>query len=584
MRRKRKFYLNRLIALTVAFLYGVILLLLLIMDIYLIRMEQEGRLVKEQEVLNSYVLNADKRLDRISTILYDIYENDEDFTYLQKTHDELSEFQAAYELSIIMRSRCQVEKALSACSLFYHDLKQTMYKMDADAMPSRDLRTLNETMMKRLDGDVQRERYSLVINGIVYLVVRYQKEGAAICGVHSFYGIEKELQEMSEQPVQVVLLEKGQVLAGDGTIGEIEPEQFRDRLGGYYFEASKGCHLFGRKISGTDLWILTVYKAGFLDNISLRTSLLILLTIFSMGVALLLYRVLRREIVIPLRQTTEIMENIRKDGPKEIPMIESRFRELTDTRETLAEMVQALEKQKIMIYEEKAERQRVQLQYFAMQLKPHFYLNSLKTLDALIFEGEPQKAHDLILDLSACLRYLLNTEQDLVTLGQEMEFTRKYIDMQKYISSREISYEEFCDESLYFFEVPRLSIQTFVENSIKYARKGNYKQNLEITVEIDELETDQGRVLNISVRDNGIGYPEEYLEWFYSDNWSSEMGLGIRNLIRRCQMIYEGDDRLESSIFNDNGARAELILPELKTADAGAARSLPGVSKPSSDR
>ena len=547
-----------------AFLYSVILLMLLVMDIYLIQSEQEKRMEGEEAILSSYAEETERSLDQIDKFLYDLYRNDSNFLFLQREHGELEEYSAAYDISLLLQSRCQVEEALAACSLFYHNLSHSLYKLNDNAFPRTDMRPLNEAMKLKLSGDVQRERSVISIDGNVYLVIRYQKGGAAVCGVHSFYGIEQKLRELDGDSA-VLLLSEGSVISGSAASeAEALAHELQGLYGTTYVKSGSRYRVYCRRITGTPLWIALGYKSTFLGGVTLRTILLIILTISSLIAAVVLYFYLRRQIIRPLRRTTQIMEQIRTEGISEIPEVESSFRELTDVRDTLASMLQALEQQKIRTYEAEAERQRVQLQYFAMQLKPHFYLNSLKTLDALVFESEPEKAHELILDLSDCLRYLLYSEQELVSLGQELEFTGKYVNMQKYISSRALSYSVSCDEGLYGWRVPRLAVQTFVENSVKYARKGNYRQELEISVEIYELETEQGKLLNISIRDNGVGFSQEYLDWFYSSDWNNQIGIGIGNLIRRCRIIYGWDERLESSIMNDHGAVAELVLPEIR--------------------
>ncbi|MBR3644690.1 MAG: hypothetical protein IKN57_14450, partial [Parasporobacterium sp.] len=97
MKIQKKKKLNRTIFLVVAFLYSVILILLLVMDISLIRREQEKKTEKEQAVLDTFADGIIQAVDRISLILYDIYRGDS-FQYLQKEHDELPEYEAAYEI------------------------------------------------------------------------------------------------------------------------------------------------------------------------------------------------------------------------------------------------------------------------------------------------------------------------------------------------------------------------------------------------------------------------------------------------------------------------------------------------------
>lgn len=87
-------------------------------------------------------------------------------------------------------------------------------------------------------------------------------------------------------------------------------------------------------------------------------------------------------------------------------------------------MVSEIEKQKMLSYEETIEKQKAQMQYLQLQLKPHFYLNGLKTLNVLTLARDWEKSQELILHISEHLRYLLQTERDLVTLGAELNYVR----------------------------------------------------------------------------------------------------------------------------------------------------------------
>ena len=83
------------------------------------------------------------------------------------------------------------------------------------------------------------------------------------------------------------------------------------------------------------------------------------------------------------------------------------FLEFTEVRQTLEKMVRELEEQKNLTYEEIIEKQKAQMQYLQLQLKPHFYLNGLKTVNALAMAHEDEKIQELVLNLSEHLRYLL---------------------------------------------------------------------------------------------------------------------------------------------------------------------------------
>ena len=64
------------------------------------------------------------------------------------------------------------------------------------------------------------------------------------------------------------------------------------------------------------------------------------------------------------------------------------------------------------------------MQYLQLQLKPHFYLNGLKTVNALAMAHEDEKIQELVLNLSEHLRYLLRAEQETVPLSRELALWR----------------------------------------------------------------------------------------------------------------------------------------------------------------
>ena len=88
---------------------------------------------------------------------------------------------------------------------------------------------------------------------------------------------------------------------------------------------------------------------------------------------------------------------------------------------------------------------------------------------------------------------------------------------------------------------------------------GSAQKELQLRIAIRELETEDGAYLDISVRDNGRGYPEEILDSINDDQEREGAGVGIKNLQRRCQLLYDGE--AQYNFYNDNGAVSELSLP-----------------------
>ena len=109
------------------------------------------------------------------------------------------------------------------------------------------------------------------------------------------------------------------------------------------------------------------------------------------------------------------------------------------------------------------------------------------------------------------------------------------------------------------WEVPTLCIHTFIENSFKYAKLGSVQKELIIQIRINELETEEGKFLDIQIRDNGAGYPENILREINAEPVEGSVSVGINNLKRRCRLLY--GTWAEYDFYNEDGAVSELVLP-----------------------
>lgn len=323
--------------------------------------------------------------------------------------------------------------------------------------------------------------------------------------------------------------------------------------------SGKKRYIYGQKVQNTNLWICMADPVTLWSYMNIPQLLLLLLTASSLAGAYLLYRYVRRELIVPLRDMTTVMKRI-QDGEWDAKLDRgTRFEELQKVNTALSVMVSEIKKQKMLFYEQTIERQKAQMQYLQLQLKPHFYLNGLKTLHALAFQGDSEKMQDLIIHLSYHLRYLLQAERELVPLAAEMDYVKNYADLQRTMTGRILSLDWRVQEEMRGWVVPTLCIETFVENSFKYAKVGSIGNELVIQIAVCELDTEDGSFLDICIRDNGAGYPKAILEEINHDPTEGCVSVGINNLKRRCRLLY--GDEVQYGFYNEDGAVSELVLP-----------------------
>ena len=78
-----------------------------------------------------------------------------------------------------------------------------------------------------------------------------------------------------------------------------------------------------------------------------------------------------------------------------------------------------------------------QLELLKSQINPHFLFNTLNNIDVLILD-EPKKASDYLKKLSEILRFMLyETDTEKVPLSKEVEYIKKYIELQKIRTSND---------------------------------------------------------------------------------------------------------------------------------------------------
>lgn len=560
---KKTLSLNRAILCIMLVGYSTLLILLLCMDYFLIMEYQSDNQKREQQAVESYLAKTSEGMERIRRILYDIYTYDENYAALSGNLSDVEQYSNAYDLSRTLYSQMMVDEELQGFYIFYNMEAPPLYKVDINQIESEHSIRIGKALQQaqQQESEIKFSNWtSVTVDHSVYLVLAFEKGNATVYGIRNLGNAQKAMNEDSGVPLDVILLNNGRVLTNKDLAEKLRItdniKQVSDRVS-YHI----GQHqVYGNRIPNTELWICSAFPRGFWDYVNFQQIVLLALTVFSFLAVLSLYYFLKRNLVKPLRVLSHEMEMIRNENNRDIPIMDMRFAELKEVNETLRAMVMQLEKQRLLTYEEFIEKQKAQMQYLQLQLQPHFYLNGLKTLNALVMENQTDKVQTLILNLSDHLRYLLQSEMEITTLRQELEFTDNYVNLQSQMTGRKMCLKIEMDPEVTNWKVPILAVQTFVENSIKYAKLGSLNSVLLIQVKGNLLMTEEGCYLDLIVSDNGQGYPEDILKVINGEPEAGKNNVGINNLKRRCQILY--GKKAEFTFLNRQGAVSECILPE----------------------
>ena len=197
----------------------------------------------------------------------------------------------------------------------------------------------------------------------------------------------------------------------------------------------------------------------------------------------------------------------------------------------------------------KTDLAQAQLRALKMQLHPHFLFNTLHSISSLVLE-DPPKANSMIARLGDFLRLTVdNSDQQLVTLKEETEFLRCYLDIEQVRFGDRLTVTFELEPQTLSAQVPHLILQPMVENAIQHAIAPRSARG-HINIEAKRLNS----LLRVAISDNGPGISSNAnLPW--------KQGVGLTNVRTRLQQIYGPDFRFELMNANGGGLTAVMEIP-----------------------
>ena len=165
-----------------------------------------------------------------------------------------------------------------------------------------------------------------------------------------------------------------------------------------------------------------------------------------------------------------------------------------------------------------------QLEYLRYQISPHFFMNTLNNIHALV-DIDPEKAKDTILELSKMMRFVLyEGNKQGVPLSRELEFIRHYIALMQLRYTDKVRIDVSLPVDLPDRQIPPLMLITFIENAFKHGVSYQHASFVEVKVSVE------GDELHFECRNSKAGVPNE-----------EKGGVGLANVRKRLNLLYGKD-------------------------------------------
>ena len=190
-----------------------------------------------------------------------------------------------------------------------------------------------------------------------------------------------------------------------------------------------------------------------------------ILAFVSFVVILILSTQLTKSLLIPMNRLLEKFKRI-GDGEKDITFEKTGSVEVNRIAETADKMLKKSDELSKALIEESQERAKATIRSLQHQINPHFLNNVLQSMKALAVTGDTDSVSKMATLLGKMLTYSVYDPYELVTLGEEFEYTATYVALQNVRFSGRIVYIQTLSDEVKGIRVPKLILQPLVENAI----------------------------------------------------------------------------------------------------------------------
>ena len=184
-----------------------------------------------------------------------------------------------------------------------------------------------------------------------------------------------------------------------------------------------------------------------------------------------------------------------------------------------------------------------QLEYLRYQINPHFFMNTLNNIHALV-DFDPVKAQETIVELSKMMRFVLyEGNKQSVPLSRELDFIRHYVTLMQLRYTDKVKITLDLPQETPDRQIPPLVLVTFIENAFKHGVSYQRESFIEVKVTVED------ETMHFCCCNSKADHPNE-----------EKGGVGLANVRKRLDLIY--GERYRLSIKDKSDAyHIELYLP-----------------------
>lgn len=244
--------------------------------------------------------------------------------------------------------------------------------------------------------------------------------------------------------------------------------------------------------------------------------------------------------------------------------VRSETYEIRTLSEGMEQMIARINTQIGEITQKQACLRKAELALLQAQINPHFLYNTMDTIIWLIEADRPQAAVEMVSNLSEFFRHSLSRGEDVITLKEEEQHVRSYLQIQQVRYKDILDYEIAIDPALLETRLPKLTLQPLVENALYHGIK---------------LKRGKGRIcitsgrsgpdVLLQITDDGAGMPPERLEELNrAMETGQRVGFGLVTVHERLRLLFGSPYGLTLDSRLGEGTTVTVRVPSRKNKES----------------
>lgn len=301
-----------------------------------------------------------------------------------------------------------------------------------------------------------------------------------------------------------------------------------------------------------------------LDTRNISRELTFIRNMFNLSVVLYLLffliisHLLSKQLTKQIHALTGAVNQVGEEGVFDVQVDVSHDDEIKQLSISFNAMTNRIQKLLEEVKQEEENKRKAHMQTLQLQLTPHLLYNSLNTIRWMAQINGQENIKDVTFALSRYLRSLSDIESEYIPLRKELELMEDYTVIQRF-RYQDFTISQEVPESLQDYLIHKLMIVNLVENSIIHGI-ANLSEPGVITVQARQ----EGATLYITVKDNGVGLPQELIDTLtlQDDYATDELNhTGLRNIQTRLRLYHGPSYSLIVDSSPGEGCSVTIPLP-----------------------